>query len=285
METEATDNSVPPSPATDHSAADNAKHNNLKITIATVTWNAGSLIGRTIRSVEEQSYPYVEHLIIDGNSHDDTLEHVHHYQERNSRADVQHEIVCLSEPDNGLYDAMNKALHMATGRYILFLNAGDALHSPHTLEEIARAAHETPVLPAVIYGDTHLVDNEGHFLRRRRLTPPEQLDWRSFKQGMLVCHQAFFVRTDIARYTPYDLRYRFSADFDWCIRLMRQAAEQHLPLNNSHTVVADYLSEGLTTRHHKASLCERFRIMTKHYGLCPTLMQHVWFVVRSFLKK
>ncbi len=285
METEATDTSVPPSPATENTTTAGSKQNNLKITIATVTWNAGSLIGRTIRSVEEQTYPHVEHLIIDGNSHDNTLEHVHHYQERNSRADIPHEIVCISEPDNGLYDAMNKALHMATGRYILFLNAGDALHSPHTLEEIAEAARRTTVLPAVIYGDTHLVDNEGKFLRRRRLTPPEQLDWCSFKQGMVVCHQAFFARTDIARYTAYDLRYRFSADFDWCIRIMHQASEQHLPLTNAHTVVADYLSEGLTTRHHKASLFERFRIMAKHYGLAATVMQHLWFVVRSFTKK
>ena len=92
----------------------------LKITVATVTYNAGKLINRTIQSVEEQTYPHVEHLIVDGNSQDNTLENVHHYRERNSIATVRHEIACISEPDKGLYDAMNKAIDMATGQYILF---------------------------------------------------------------------------------------------------------------------------------------------------------------------
>ena len=153
----------------------------LKFTIATVTYNAAALIGPTIESVEAQDYPHVEHLIIDGNSQDATLEAVHHYQERNSVADVPHEVNCLSEPDEGLYDAMNKAIDMASGDYILFLNAGDRLHSPGTLSEMAAAAAATGGRPAVIYGDTHIVDGEGRFVRRRRLTPPERLTWRSFR--------------------------------------------------------------------------------------------------------
>lgn len=257
----------------------------LKITVATVAYNAGQLIERTIRSVENQTYPNVEHLVVDGNSQDETLEHIHHYQERNSIAKIRHEIVCISEPDEGLYDAMNKALDMATGRYIVFLNAGDTLHAPDTLEQIARAADQKGKDPAVIYGDTYLVDAEGRFLRRRRLTPPERLTWRSFKSGMLVCHQAFFARTDLCRRIHYDRRYHYSADFDWCVRILREAGRKKLPITNSRTVVADYLSEGLTTKNHKASLRERFRIMARHYGLVPTLFRHVWFVVRTFTMK
>lgn len=258
----------------------------LKITVATVTYNAEALVERTIHSVEAQDFPYVEHVIVDGNSRDNTLEHVHHYQERNSVAAVRHEIVCLSEPDEGLYDAMNKALDLATGDYIVFLNAGDTFHQNSTLTAIARAAQaETSARPAVIYGDTHLVDEQGAFIRRRRLTPPRQLTWRSFKAGMLVCHQAFFARTDLAKTHPYDRKFRFSADFDWCIRIMKAARKQKLPLTNAEIVVADYLSEGLTTQNHKASLKERFRIMVRHYGLFLTLWQHGWFVLRSVLKK
>ena len=142
------ENSVPPSAA-------QTTEEGLKITVATVTWNAGALIERTIESVEQQTYAHVEHLIIDGNSHDNTLELVHHYQERNSHAAVRHEIVCISEPDEGLYDAMNKAIDMATGRYILFLNAGDTFHAANTLELVAQAAVKAPKLPAVVYGDTN----------------------------------------------------------------------------------------------------------------------------------
>jgi len=257
----------------------------LKITVATVTYNAAALIEATIASVERQDYPYVEHLIVDGNSHDATLAHVHRYQERNSVAAVRHEIVCISEPDNGLYDAMNKALELATGSYIVFLNAGDRFHAADTLSRVARTARSTTVLPAVIYGDTDLVDAEGRFVRHRRLTPPARLTWRSFARGMLVCHQAFFARTDLARPCRYDLRYRFSADFDWCVRLLKEAARMHLPACNVGAVTADYLSEGLTTQNHRASLRERFAIMARHYGLLPTLLRHVWFVVRAIVKK
>ena len=88
----------------------------IKITVATVARNAAGLIERTILSVEQQIYPAVEHLIIDGNSNDDTLQIVQHYIERNSIAAVRHEINCLSEPDAGIYDAMNKALSLSTGR-------------------------------------------------------------------------------------------------------------------------------------------------------------------------
>ena len=257
----------------------------LKITVATVTYNAAGLIDTTIHSVEQQDYPYVEHLIVDGNSHDGTLERVHRYQERNSRADVRHEISCISEPDRGLYDAMNKALELATGDYIVFLNAGDRFHSTDTLSLVVRAARQTETAPAVVYGDTDLVDAEGRFLRHRRLAPPRRLTWRSFSQGMLVCHQAFFARTDLARTFPYDLRYRFSADFDWCIRILKEARRRRWPVVAAGAVTADYLSEGLTTRHHKASLRERFAIMVRHYGLLPTLARHAWFVVRAVVKK
>lgn len=265
----------------------------IKLTVATVTYNAAELIERTIASIEEQDYPHVEHLIIDGNSQDATLEAVHHYQERNSIASVRHEVNCLSEPDHGLYDAMNKAIDMATGHYIIFLNAGDRFHSADTLTRLAYAATHNKngiidnedQLPAVVYGETHIVDTEGNFLRRRRLSPPERLTWKSFRWGMLVCHQAFLARVDLAKSNRYDLSYRFSADFDWCVRIMKEGTRKGLAMRNSHTVVADYLSEGMTTRNHSASLKERFRIMAHHYGWLTTSVLHGWFILRSMLKR
>ena len=93
---------------------------------------------------------------------------------------------------------------------------------------------------------------------------------------MLVCHQAFFPRHTLIE--PYDLQYRFSADFDWCIHIMKKARTFH----NTHLILIDYLAEGMTTQNPKASLLERFRIMIRHYGLLSTLAHHAWFVVRSF---
>lgn len=134
-------------------------------------------------------------------------------------------------------------------------------------------------LPDVLYGQTAIVDAKGHFLRMRRLSAPEQLTWKSFRHGMLVCHQAFFAKRDLVG--PYNLSYRFSADFDWCIRIMKKSQLLH----NTHLTIIDYLDEGMTTRNQKASLKERFSIMSKHYGLLSTLLQHFWFILRMIIKK
>lgn len=242
----------------------------MKFSIITVTYNAEDTLERTLQSVAQQTYPHIEHLIIDGASTDKTLEIAHRYPHA----------ILHSEPDHGLYDAMNKGLRLATGDFLCFLNAGDTLHSNETLAHIAVAA--TP-MTAVLYGDTHIVDADGHFLRNRRLTPPEHLTWRSFKEGMLVCHQAFYINRQIA--LPYDLQYRFSADFDWCIRCMKEGEQHGMANRNVKEPLADYLAEGMTTANHKASLRERFRIMAKHYGWLTAITQHIWFIFRVFVKK
>jgi len=254
-------------------------------TIATITYNAETTLERTLKSVAAQDYPRIEHLIIDGCSTDHTLSIVQRYVEENQ---ARHNIRLVCEPDEGLYDAMNKALLSATGDYIVFLNAGDCLHSADTISSLAREAQWVKGdyrHPAILYGDTHLVNAEGNFLRRRRLTPPEKLTADSFRGGMLVCHQSFYVRTDLAKQEPYDLSYRFSSDFDWCIRLIRLAEKRRLRIVNTHLVLTDYLNEGMTTRNRRASLGERFRIMVHHYGWLSTILRHLWFTIRTIIKK
>lgn len=266
--------------------------NDITFTLITVTYNAEQTLERTLRSVAEQTYPHIEHILIDGASKDRTLEV--------ARIHGQHLAKVVSEPDRGLYDAMNKGLRLATGDYVCFLNAGDKLHGADTIEKIslslthsqrerrvdAFVSEPSPLggdgggfsLPGVLYGHTDIVDDEGRYLGPRHLTPPEQLTWKSFKQGMLVCHQAFYARRDLC--PEYDTTFRFSADFDWCIRVMKQTDSLvHLPFS-----VADYLQEGMTTRNHRASLIERFRLMCRHYGLFSTIAHHLWFAVRAIIK-
>lgn len=261
----------------------------IKFSIITITYNAAPVFSRTADSVLHQHYRNVEHIIIDGASTDKTLALAKDYMERSYAASTGHDIRIVSEPDNGIYDAMNKGIAQASGDYICFLNAGDSLPSADTLDKIVANADlpktqaEGFPLPAVLYGDTHVVDGDGRFLHRRRLSPPEHLTWRSFRHGMLVCHQAFYVRTDIAREVPYDLQYKYSADVDWCIRIMRLAGERGLQLKNVHAVLANYLQEGTTTRHHKESLKERFHIMCHYYGTFSTMCMHLWFAVRNII--
>lgn len=240
-----------------------------KFSIITVTYNAGKVLEDTIQSVIAQTCHPIEYIIVDGASNDATPAIIAKYRP------YIHALV--SEPDKGIYDAMNKGLALATGDYVCFLNAGDSLREDDTIMQMVQSIHSEE-LPDVLYGETAIVDEQRHFHRMRRLSAPETLTWKSFKQGMLVCHQAFFAKRTLAQ--PYDLQYRYSSDFDWCIRIMKRSETLH----NTHLILIDYLEEGMTTANRKASLKERFRIMGKHYGWISTIYHHLGFVVRLLAK-
>ena len=237
--------------------------------IITVTYNAAKVLRPTLDSVKAQSFRDFEYLVIDGASSDDTLQLV-------EDAGIATTSV-WSEPDKGLYDAMNKALKKAKGEYLIFLNAGDAFA---TLETLARIAVKAQDHPDVIYGQTQLVDDQRKVVGMRHLTAPAVLDWKSFKDGMLVCHQAFIAKRELC--PEYNLNYRFSADYDWCIKVLRQS--QSTAYVGDEPIIS-YLSEGLTTENHKKSLRERYRIMCHYYGTVPTMLRHVKFALRHLLRK
>ena len=257
----------------------------MKITVITITYNAEKVLRPTLQSVFRQTHNDIEHWIIDGASKDSTLKIAEDYKRHNDSTDNGHEVEILSEPDKGIYFAMNKGLRLATGSYVLFLNAGDTLASNDTLDEVCASIGDGEELPAVIYGDTDIVDADYHFIRHRRLAPPKRLTWKSFLHGMLVCHQAFYARTDIAKDIPYDTRYRHSADVDWCIKVLKEGKHRHLPNRRVHAVVANFLDGGDTTQNHRDSLRERFQVMRNQYGIIPTLVMHAWFVIRGIIKK
>ncbi len=283
-----------------------------KLTVITVTYNAEKTLERTLKSVQEQSYPALEHLIVDGASRDGTVAlirkggkvegwkggkvegwkggkvegwkggKVERWKggkgtEGAGDRETGRLVRWVSEPDRGLYDAMNKAIGMASGDYLCFLNAGDTFFSPDTVEKMMHS-FDASNPPDILYGETAIVDDKGRFLHMRRLKAPGRLHWKSFKQGMLVCHQAFIVKRGLAE--PYDLSYRFSSDFDWCIRMMKKAASIH----NTNLTLVNYLDEGMTTANRKASLKERYRIMAKYYGHISTFFHHIWFAIRAVLK-
>lgn len=237
------------------------------ISIITITYNAESEIRPTLESLNRQTFRNFEHLVIDGASSDNTLSIV---------KEMSPDSIVISEPDKGLYDAMNKGLRAAKGEYVLFLNAGDSLHSPDILRRYAdqRGAN-------IIYGDTIIVDSERNFIKPRHLSAPKKLTFKSFSKGMLVCHQAFMVRRNIS--PEYDLQYRFSADYEWTLKCLRSSDPTHNA--NIEAIAIDYLSDGLTDKNHKASLKERYKIMCRYYGTVPTMLRHIGFAVRSILRK
>lgn len=249
-------------------------HTIMTISVITCTYNAATVLPATLDSVRLQSHADVEHIIVDGASADDTMSVVEQYQQ----AEQLHRVVVVSEKDNGLYDAMNKGIRLATGRYLVFLNAGDKFYSYDTLAQVSAKAEGKDY--GVIYGDTEIVDDNGHSIGMRRLRPPEKLTWQSFSNGMLVCHQAFYANTAVAKRVEYDTRYRLSADVDWCIRVMKTAEAEGLKNLNTHLTLCRYLDGGMSVKNHRASLIERFQVMRIHYGLFKTIYKHITFFFR-----
>ena len=238
--------------------------------IITVARNAASTIGPTLESVKRQSCRRFEYLVIDGASTDSTVEL--------ARSAAIPEAVITSEPDKGIYDAMNKGIEHAKGEYLIFLNAGDAFHSPDTLQKLADAI-EAHNHPGILYGQTDIVDASRRRIAPRHLTAPAELTLKSFANGMVVCHQAFVVLRRIA--SLYNLRYRFSADYDWCIRCLQHSRKN---VYVGETLI-DYLDEGVTTANRRASLIERFRIMSRYYGVLPTVWRHLKFLPRFMRRR
>ncbi len=288
------------------------------VSVITVVFNSVGLLEKTINSVLGQTYPNIEYLVIDGGSTDGTVDLIRKYDDRVA--------YWLSEPDRGLYDAMNKGLAAASGDLVWFLNSGDLVYQPDTLEKIFNNKTEdgrqetkdsvlSPPLSLIYYGDTMIVDAAYREVGLRRLRPPEQLTWRSFQKGMLVCHQAILVHRTIAE--PFDLKYRHSADFDWVLKALKRAWGQegirawgHKRLRayghkgmrawgdegisvsqlivNTHMVLCAFLDGGHSKQNIPASLRERFDIMRRNYGLIPTLLRHVriagrflWYLGRN----
>ena len=260
----------------------------ITFSIITVTFNAQNTLPLTAESVLSQGYPNIEHLIIDGASSDSTLRLAEEYRKKSLEKFPSRSIIICSEPDDGIYHAMNKGLRLASGDYVLFLNAGDSLPDKDTLNYLNSVIERHPSdhdsRPAVVYGDTNIMLQDGNIIGPRRLAPPKSLSWKSFRHGMLVCHQAFYADASIAKTTPYDLSLRLSSDVDWCIRIMKEAEKRHWPIINSEKTIANYLEGGQTSKHHLKSLLERFRVMRRHYGLPATLVSHLWFAVRAIIK-
>jgi glycosyltransferase involved in cell wall biosynthesis len=227
------------------------------ISIITVVYNSENLIEGTIQSVLSQSYPNIEHIIIDGNSKDGTIEILKRYNDKIA--------YWLSESDQGLYDAMNKGLAKATGDYICFLNSGDKLYDHLTLEKSFAGLNP---LPDIVYGETMIVDKDGNEIGLRRLKAPETLTWRSFQDGMVVCHQSIYIKRELAG--KYQLKYKIAADFEWVLEALKKAKT----IKNSNLILTRFLDGGMNKQNIKNGLFDRFKIMSHYYGFIPTMFRH-----------
>lgn len=235
----------------------------IKVSIITVCLNAEKEIVVTEQSIYQQDFPWYEWVVVDGLSSDRTLEI--------AKASKISRKIIVSEKDKGLYDAMNKGIKLASGEYLMFLNAGDTLYDTHTLSEVFRGCSGADV----IYGETLIRDAiSGRDLGRRRLKAPEHLTYRHLLWGMMVSHQSVLVRRLLV--PEYDIRYRYSADIDWLIRILKQTDR----VCNVHRYVSCFTTGGMSGRYVLPSLKERFVIQKKHFGFFPVLLAHLFMAVR-----
>ncbi len=193
----------------------------MKISVITVSYNSAATVVDTIQSVLGQSYPEVEYLIIDGGSSDETLAKLQPYRDR---------IDCLvSEPDNGIYDAMNKGVARARGEIVGILNSDDFYADREVLATVA-AAFEDPSVDCV-YGDLDYVDAEvtDRVVRAWRSQPYEA---GAFRRGWHPAHPSFFVRRSVyERYGDFATALPIAADYEFMLRVLErhQLRSVHLP--------------------------------------------------------
>lgn len=169
-----------------------------KLSIVTVTYNAAQVVRETLESVIMQTYPNIEYIIIDGGSNDGTQDIIQRY-----RKDISH---FASEPDRGTYDAMNKAIDIATGEWIHFINAGDYYVGRTTLSDIFARPVEGNV--DFIYGD-YIWKGDRNEVR----VPARPLDlmW----QRISFSHQSLIVRTSLMKQKKFDLRWKIVSDYNF----------------------------------------------------------------------
>jgi glycosyltransferase involved in cell wall biosynthesis len=240
------------------------------LSVITVVFNNVEHIERTVLSVVNQTYSEIEYIVIDGVSTDGTLEILQRF---NNNIDV-----LVSEPDKGIYDAMNKGLKIAKGEYVLFMNSGDELYENNTVEQVFKSTPNADIY----YGETEMLDENLVNQGRRRHQTPLQLNIESFKYGMSVSHQAIFIKKIIVK--SYDQKFKLSADIDWILDSIVKADK----IVNTQIVTTKYLMGGLSKKKHLQSLKERYQIFKKYYGFLPNLFNHVviaknlaWFYLKN----
>ncbi len=206
------------------------------LTIATVCYNAAPELEKTIKNVANQTYPNIEYIIIDGNSKDNTLEIIKKHEN-----DISNYI---SEADNGIYDAMNKAILMANqskrSDYILFMNAGDTFVSDTIIEEIFTELYENFAskndFPDLVYGDYNVINQT--FSETVKAEPLNKT-WT----GMKFCHQSMLLKTNLAKKQLFSGKY-ITSDFEQVYELYKKGISFYY----FKKPIANFKTDGLSSK-------------------------------------
>lgn len=232
------------------------------LSIITVCYNARDNLQATMENVLQQTWTHFEYLVIDGGSIDDTQSLLKQSYTQFTQAQIFFQYI--SEPDQGIYDAMNKGTRIAKGTWLLFLNAGDLLAGPHILEQI----FSEPSGGSVIYGDTLCI-----YQGRQKLytaLPPENLT-----HEMAFCHQSAFIRRSLLLEHPYDTSYKICADHQFFLSIyLKKKAFDYRPVPVSIYEISGYSDQNKLAAHR-----EQHRMQRELHVFHPTVS---WFL-REFI--
>lgn len=238
----------------------------MRVSVITVSYNAIQGIEKTISSVLGQSYPEIEYIVIDGDSKDGTVDVIQKYADRIG--------YIVSEPDGGIYDAMNKGVRVASGEWITFLNAGDIYFDSQSIEAVF--SHEIPSDVDVVYGYQVHSYSYGKFVRK-------QLPLTFFSEGMPFGHESSFVRAEVMKHSGFDTRYKIAADYHFFYQLYASGGH-FMPVD---VIVAEFEgSEGVSTSEKTVLRTHRESSMINGtYATCQYKKQVISKYVRMMLKK
>lgn len=226
-----------------------------KITIITVCYNAEIYIEKTMVSVCDQAYENIEYLIIDGQSKDNTLKIINEVKKRYKNKSTV-EIQVISEPDTGIYNAMNKGILIATGKWILFMNAGDTFCSMHTISDaFSKVPSCTEKNYDGVYGDTIRIRGEN-----RKEVEGRPLEEIEDGFPLPFCHQSVFVRTSLLKELMFDEQYKQAADYDFFCRAYIAGA-RFIHVNTS---ISNYLMGGISETNNILHWKEKIQIREKN---------------------
>lgn len=234
------------------------------ITVVTVVYNAGQYIEATINSVTSQSYANISYLVIDGGSTDASVDIIKKYS---GQIDYW-----VSEPDNGIYDAMNKGVLQASPGYMVFMNAGDEFFASDTLEKIATKIGNRR--PAVLYGHNQVHYDDGyHRLDLSR-------DLRQLYRGMCFSHQAMLVDASLMRENLYNIENPIGADFEFICQVYTRGVE----FMQIDLAVAKTTAGGVSDESRTASIRSHWRVARKYWPGLKTDAYYLAKTLDSFLR-
>ena len=249
----------------------------MKISIITASYNSAHTLRDTMESVLRQTYTDYEYIVVDGASKDSTVDIIREYEPR-----FGGRLRWVSEPDRGIYDAMNKGIAMATGDVMGLLNSDDFYTSDDILSTIAREFSISDALDA-IYGDVHYVD-EKDITKAVRYYSSSAFTRKRMRMGYMPAHPSFYVRRECyEKYGAFDTSYRVAADFENLLRLIyvNEISTRYVPKDFVTMRMGGASSSGLKS--YKRIIQDHFRAYQNN-GVSPNYILYFWRYVKKLFE-